>query len=54
MKNLKQLLGICEHKWKLKEKIAVHGLTFENLSGVVGHKYILECENCGMIEKKEV
>ena len=48
--NLKQLLGICEHKWK----IYAHG-EIENENGQKIHdKIILQCEKCGKIKRKEL
>lgn len=51
--NLKQLLGICEHKW-----ILLHHWDMlhapEDGGGKSGHKYILQCKKCGKIEKKRV
>lgn len=50
MKNLKQLLGICEHKWVVNEKINV----FDGGELPVATKIILRCEKCGKIKSKEV
>lgn len=48
--NLKQLLGICEHKWK-----AINGndLLDEDCTKV-GYLYHLQCEKCGIIRGQQV
>lgn len=50
MKNLKQILGLCEHKYKVNEKIDV----FEGGTRPVATKFILVCEKCGKIKSKEL
>lgn len=40
MKNLKQLLGICEHKW-----IIIRG------EQAYLRNYIIQCEKCGLVKK---
>jgi len=49
-KLIKLILGLCDHKWKVREsgniKKAKNGDT-------VGYFYILECKNCGEIKYKE-
>lgn len=48
--NLKQLLGLCEHKWKVYSE---HNLVTSN-GAVSGAVLILQCEKCGKIKSKEV
>jgi len=46
MKTLKQLLGICDHKWIKKESINVYD--FSTSTDIPRyHKYVLKCEKCG-------
>jgi hypothetical protein len=51
MKNLKQLLGICEHKWIQIDKVNV---VEDNYSTPHAFEYHLKCEKCGIIKKKRV
>jgi hypothetical protein len=54
--NLKQLLGICEHKWKQIKEIDVyptqHGKVISNFFEY--NKFVLQCEKCGTIKKKKI
>ena len=56
MKNLKQLLGICEHKWlKYKSKINYFGYWNENEERFNATEIIcLKCEKCGNLKIKEI
>lgn len=49
MRNIKQLLGLCEHIWKVKDE-------WDMVSGDEkrGHKYILQCSKCGELKAKRV
>ncbi len=48
MRTLKQLLGLCEHKWNLH---SITPLNFRGVrSGVIRH---LQCEKCGDFKDKE-
>ncbi len=54
MKNLKQLLGICEHKWKL---LGVQNIYSEDVRNIkedlpIRTEHILQCEKCGEIKRK--
>ncbi len=49
MKNLKQLLGICEHIWNILEKVSL----VDEFNDCVGTKYILQCEKCRKIQSKK-
>ena len=42
----------CKHKWKIINKIK----QYEHGNGEMpyGTKYILQCEKCGKIKKKEI
>lgn len=45
---LRKLLGLCQHRWKIIDRV--------NLrvgSALVGHRYILQCEHCGWVRKKD-
>lgn len=47
---LRKLLGLCQHKWRLLEKIKV----FDNevsKDRPVAFLRVLQCENCGWIRK---
>ena len=51
MRNLKQFLGICEHKWKNIERYQMELVGVE--SGRVKkewQKVIMQCEKCGKIK----
>lgn len=48
--NLRKLLGLCEHKWKLME----HWDMVDEYGDKTGHKYILKCEKCGDIKRERV
>jgi hypothetical protein len=48
MKNLKQLLGICEHKWIERELSQLESDRFYYFI------VILKCEKCGKIKSKKV
>lgn len=50
MRNLKQLLGICEHKW---ETISTRELLNEN-DKIIGFFCVLKCKNCGYLKKKKL
>jgi len=50
MKNLKQLLGICEHKWVILRQIVVHSKRYNILKNT-RFEYDLQCEKCGDIKK---
>lgn len=47
MKILKQLLGLCEHKWNIiiKNEIRCDGEK-------IGDRYHLQCEKCGNMKFK--
>lgn len=47
--NLKQLLGICEHKWNLIREDKVFALSDpkKEQRGII---FILKCEKCGKIK----
>lgn len=49
--NLKQLLGICEHKWIEIKKVNVIDDRY-----TIPHafEYHLKCEKCGNIKKRRV
>ncbi len=44
--NLKQLLGICEHKWKLLSTNKI----LQERKYIIGCVYNLQCEKCGEIK----
>jgi hypothetical protein len=46
---LKRLLGFCNHKWKI---IKTGDIINEN-GGCIGKYYVLQCEHCGNIKKKD-
>ena len=55
MRNLKQLLGICEHKWKNvgRDEVKVVG----SVSGLTKDQWyllIMQCEKCGKIKSVKV
>lgn len=52
MKNLKQLLGLCEHKWTIINKAAVY--SGDETEGVLPTSidYVLQCEKCGAVKNK--
>lgn len=60
--NLKQLLGICEHKWKnvsafeiLKTPIAINGRDLLPERESHSHNvYVLQCEKCGNVKSKKI
>ena len=55
MKNLKQLLGICEHKWKvIQQTIAYQGVYENEGERPIGTNYYLQCEKCGEVKKKKL
>ena len=51
MKSLKQLLGLCEHKFK---KIGEAEIQNSTTGSVIGHIFILQCEKCGKIKTKRI
>ena len=51
MRNLKQILGICEHKWATYQIINVVG---DDSKYIRGKDYVLKCEKCGKIKVKRV
>lgn len=55
MRNLKQLLGLCEHYWK---NVAAHEITRKgNESGVESHvrnEYVMQCQKCGWVKAKKI
>lgn len=56
MINLKQLLGICEHKWVyLKSKVSEFGYWDEYAEKFRSNEIIcLQCEKCGNLKIKEI
>lgn len=46
---LRKLLGLCQHKWELRD-----GFTLTVNKVKCGHRYILQCAHCGKIKKKDV
>jgi hypothetical protein len=55
MKNLKQLLGFCEHKWKIIETFDIYRyINNAWMDKPYAHKYILQCEKCGKIKKQKI
>jgi hypothetical protein len=54
MKSLKQLLGICEHKWKVRSSHRLMEIIEKGYEKPVGMKFVLQCEGCGEIKKKEI
>lgn len=57
MKRIKELLGLCNHKYKIIEKVDLFGYKSHNYQYVevlTGAEYILQCEHCGKIKKKRV
>ncbi len=51
MKNLKQLLGICEHKFIELAKISV---IKDGNNIPIAFEYHLKCEKCGIIKNKRL
>ncbi len=54
MKNLKQLLGICEHEWVNTEKYAIERQTktFEWVTH--GLEYVQQCKKCMKIRTFQI
>lgn len=55
--NLKQLFGICEHKWDIFSKIPVYTVNrYGEQLGTLAEKYeyVLKCKKCGDIKKKSI
>lgn len=57
MKWIKDLLELCNHKYKIIEKVDLFRYENHNYQYVkvpTGAEYILQCEHCGKIKKKRV
>jgi uncharacterized protein (DUF3820 family) len=54
--NLKQLLGICEHKWKIIKEVKVFGRYSDRVRSDLpeSFEHILQCEKCGIVKKKKL
>lgn len=52
MKNLKQWLGLCEHKWETDGKIESYGYPNNYMPSELN--YILKCEKCGDVKIKNL
>lgn len=51
MRNLKQLLGICEHVWEIEDTYKINK-PFQGKLIQKGLIYILKCNKCGIVKKK--
>jgi len=49
MRTLKQLLGLCEHKWKV-----ISYNEIQNEGYKIGMNYHLQCEKCGLVKSKKL
>jgi hypothetical protein len=49
--NIRKLLGLCEHKWKI---IFTANVSRYIDNSIVGQNHTLQCEKCGMIKVKKV
>jgi hypothetical protein len=49
MKWIRKLLGLCEHQWKLLNKIQVYDYFY---TVYIADDYILQCEKCGTVKRK--
>ena len=48
--NIRKLLGLCEHKWKMIHTSKVCRCSDET---IVGYNYTLQCQKCGVIKVKK-
>jgi hypothetical protein len=49
MKWIRFLLGLCNHRWEIKDEIQL------TLGGkTVGERYILRCKECGHLKKRDL
>lgn len=54
MINLKQLLGLCEHRWKHVSTTNVYDISYGRSKNPEYRIWVLQCEKCGKIKKKKV
>lgn len=55
MKNLRELLGLCIHKFDVLENVRVYSeFDMPGKDVPIGRIYVLKCEKCGVIKKKKV
>jgi len=47
--NLKQFLGMCEHKWKIISRNYVNNED----NKTIGEKFVLQCEKCGRLKTEK-
>ena len=47
--NIRKLLGLCEHQWKI-----IHTAKVYCLNEQIGHIHTLQCTKCGKITSKKV
>lgn len=54
---IRQLLGLCDHKWIVIEKNQVSAFLpsdRKNSEHVVGFDFIMQCEKCGNLKRKRI
>jgi len=57
MKWLRKLFGLCEHKWKILEKINVYEVDdngTRTTKNPTYSKYVLQCQNCGDLRTRKI
>ncbi len=47
--NIRKLLGLCEHKWKIIRNVRVFGYSGGDIP--IYNTIIQECEKCGKLKK---
>ena len=57
MLNIRKFLGLCDHKWEIKEEMNIVNNDFTPIKQRTVYKgklFVLVCKNCGKLEKKQV
>ena len=49
IENFKKLLGICNHKWIIRDEIEVYDASY-GMDKPHYRKYLLQCEHCGNLK----
>ena len=53
MKALRELIGLCKHKWEVKDTISIYA-DGDHYKLPIARKYIMQCTHCGKIKSVRV